>query len=70
MEVTIDSDVKAVAEFMQRTIRTERLMGVARRLAEIAGLLWDEYEPVDVPALRLVRERSDLPPEPVTPASI
>jgi|HubBroStandDraft_6_1064221.scaffolds.fasta_scaffold345800_3 hypothetical protein len=53
MEVMIDSDVKAVADFMQRTVPTAKLVGVANRLAEIAGLLWGHYSPDDVRALCL-----------------
>ena len=55
MEVMIDPDLNAVAEFMQRTVPAARLVGVANKLAEIAGLLWGHHAPGDVIAMQLVR---------------
>ena len=54
MEVVFDPDVKAVAEFMQANVPAAKLMGVANRISEIAGLLWGHYDADDVEAMRLV----------------
>lgn len=55
MEVEIDSDVQAVAEFMQRNVPASRLVAVAEAAAKLAPLLWGRYEKEDVAAL-LLRE--------------
>jgi hypothetical protein len=39
MEVIIDPDVKAVAEFMQSKMETRKLVGVAESLRVIASIL-------------------------------
>jgi hypothetical protein len=48
MEVVLDSDVKAVAEFMQNNIPAAKLMGVAEALPTLASILWSKYpqEPI------------------------
>jgi hypothetical protein len=53
MEVVIDPDVKAVAEFMQSRIETRKLMGVAESLRVIAPLLWGHYEHAPVRSIEL-----------------
>jgi hypothetical protein len=53
MELLIDPDVKAVAEFMQGRFSTARLVAVANGLAAIAPLLWGQYQPDEVQTLRL-----------------
>lgn len=55
MLVEIDHDVKAVAEFMEKTVPASKLMGVATRLAEIANLMWRDHDPEDVAPMRLVK---------------
>ena len=55
MKLTIDHDVRAVAEFMQRSIPTARLAGVAAGIHAMAPLLWGQYtaesvNPVDFSA--------------------
>lgn len=55
MELKIDDDVKAVAEFMQRNVKTARLVSVAQSVADLAPILWKRYEKEDVSAL-LLRE--------------
>lgn len=67
MKVVIDPDVKAVAEFIDSHVPTSKRSGVANRLAEIAGLLWDHYEPRDVGALRLAVEPPCCDPQPTGP---
>lgn len=54
MDLTIDPDVKAVAEFMQQTIATSKLVSVATVVADIAPLLWGQFQPEPVEALQLV----------------
>ena len=53
-EFVIDDDVHAVAEFMQRSIPAMKLVAVASRVSAVAPLLWGEYQPESVRALRLV----------------
>jgi hypothetical protein len=43
MDLILDSDVQAVAEFMQRTIPAGKLMPVAEKLSSLARLLWEKY---------------------------
>lgn len=52
--VVMDSDVQAVAEFMQERIAASRLVAVADGLGAVAPLLWGQYQPEAVQALRLV----------------
>lgn len=54
MNCEIDPDVKAVAEFMQRTFAVSKLSSIAEGVAAIAPLLWGHYggEPVRVVELR------------------
>ena len=40
MEIVIDPDVQAVAEFMQRNVPAARLASVAKALNELGPLLW------------------------------
>lgn len=54
MQLEIDSDVKVVAEFMQRTVATARLVSVASALAELAPLLWGHYPRERVEPLQLI----------------
>jgi hypothetical protein len=44
MEIVIDPDVKAVAEFMQSRIEARKLVGVAESLRAIAPILWGHYD--------------------------
>lgn len=52
--IEIDSDVQAVAEFMQARIAASRLVAVADGLAAIAPLLWGRYKPEAVQVIRFV----------------
>lgn len=53
MELEIDEDVKAVAEFMQTNIAASRLTGVASSLSALAPVLWGRYAPEPVHSLSL-----------------
>jgi hypothetical protein len=55
MELIIDPDVKAVAEFMQREIPARRLEKAARGIAALAPLLWQHHsvEEMGEPVIRL-----------------
>jgi len=52
----VDSDVQALAEFMQTKIAASRLVAVAEGLAAMAPLLWGQYQPE---AVRVVRLEAD-----------
>jgi len=60
-DVRVDSDVLAVAIFMQERMAASRLVAVADGLAAIAPLLWGHYEAEAVQALRLA-----WPEKPIT----
>jgi hypothetical protein len=53
MEVMIDPDVKAVAEFMQSNIEARKLVGVAESLRAIGPILWGQYDRHPVQAMEL-----------------
>jgi hypothetical protein len=53
VELMIDPDVKAVAEFMQANIAAAKLVAVADGLQAIAPLLWGQHDTESVTALRL-----------------
>jgi hypothetical protein len=40
MEIVVDQDMQAVAEFMQRNIPADRLVAVAKGVGDIAPILW------------------------------
>lgn len=54
MDFVIDSDVQAVAEFMQQRIAATRLVSVADGIAKVAPLLWGRYTPEDIQVLDLI----------------
>lgn len=53
MELIIDPDVKAVAEFMQSNMPASKLVSVASAVAALAPMLWGAFEAESVCALRL-----------------
>jgi hypothetical protein len=53
MELQIDPDVKAVAEFMQEWVPAARLVSVVGGLAAIAPVLSGRYPAEEVTALKL-----------------
>ena len=56
MQLVIDDDLKAVAEFMQGTIPTNRLVSVASELSRVAPVLWGRHPGEEITALRLVAD--------------
>jgi hypothetical protein len=53
MELRIDGDLQAVAEFMQRNIPASKLMSVADELPKMGRLLWAHYPQEPSVGLRL-----------------
>lgn len=53
MIFSIDPDLQAVAEFMQRSIPTARLVSVAAGLHAMAPLLWGQHEACAIRPLTL-----------------
>lgn len=43
MELKLDSDVQAVAEYMQDKIAAGKLVAVAEQLPQLARLLWSQF---------------------------
>jgi len=43
MQIVLDSDIKAVAEFMQGNIPAAKLVSVADNLPTVARLLWSQF---------------------------
>jgi hypothetical protein len=43
MQIKVNEDAKSVLEFMQANVPTERLVGVADVLPQMARLLWAKY---------------------------
>ena len=62
MNLIIDPNIQAVAEYMQNTLSTNCLVAVSQGLAKLAPLLWGHYETEDVSVLRVEhRPISDRP---------
>jgi hypothetical protein len=57
MEVVIDPDVRAVAEFMRSKIESRKLVGVAESLRAVASILWGHYDHVPVRGVEIRREK-------------
>lgn len=57
MNLEIDQDVKAVAEFMQSNVAAARLVGVATAIGRLAPILWGRYSADDVHALALAQDQ-------------
>lgn len=53
MKIQLDSDVEKVLEFMAREIEGERLLFVARSVAQLAELGWSNLTPQAASALLL-----------------
>ena len=67
MELVIDPDVKAVAEFMQANLRADKLRSVAEAVSALAPILWARYESKPIEALFL---DFDEPEGPFIPLSL
>jgi len=64
MQLEIDTDIRAIAEFMQRNVPATRLVGVAAGVNALAPLLWGQHKPDFVQPIRL--SRGDLHIQPST----
>jgi hypothetical protein len=60
MELVIDPDVKAVAEFMQSKIEARKLIGVAESLRAVAPIIWAHYDQIPVRGIELLAEPLSL----------
>lgn len=58
LSLELDNDVKSVLEFMQKTIPTNKLIGVADCLPQTGRLLWRQYPQESLTVLSLAA--SDL----------
>jgi len=56
MKIEVDPDLQGAAEWMQRNIPAAKLVAVASGLASFAPLLWGQYQPEAIQAIRLVAE--------------
>lgn len=60
MNIEIDLDLKNVAEFMQKNISADKLVGVAHVLSLIAPVIWGHHGSKNISGLRLVPEPPTL----------
>ena len=60
MELVCDRNVKEVLEFMQSSMPTDKLVGIAKGVAELAPILWGRYDGTAVAALQLEHPVSEL----------
>jgi len=65
MRIKTDPDIEKVADFMDRNLSCDRMLGVAAGLNAIAPLLWGRYAQGPVQALSPVDD-SDPPDAPRT----
>jgi hypothetical protein len=56
MELVIDPDVKAVAEFMQGSVPAVKLRSVASAVAALAPIIWSRHESDPIEPLFLTNE--------------
>lgn len=63
--VEIDTDLHAVAEWMQLNVPATRLVATASQLAALAPLLWGHYKAESIDALRLCSRSISEPRRPV-----
>lgn len=52
MELEIDPDVKAVAEFMQSRMAASKLVPVATAIGQLAPILWGHHSTEEISALQ------------------
>ncbi len=55
MQILIDPDVQAMAEYMQERLPANRLTSIAKAVAAVAPLLWGDC-PEEIQSIRLVRD--------------
>jgi len=66
MNIKMDDDVRAVAEFMQSSIPADRLRSVAEKVSALAPLLWGHFPFEEVRAIALVSDPPISPDGPPT----
>jgi hypothetical protein len=59
--LTIDPEVHAVVEFMQRNLQCSHMVAVAEAVAKLAPILWGRYAAEQVTPLQLVLPKPDQP---------
>ena len=59
MQIEVDSNAKAVLEFMQTTIPSNQLLGVAEVVPQLARLLWGKYPQEPCVAVALTSPKKD-----------
>ncbi len=67
MELTIDPDVKSVAEFMQSSLPAARLVSVAHAISSLAPILWGRYDAESVDALYLAHPQPSINGSAISP---
>lgn len=59
-EIVIDQDVKCVLEFMQKNMMANKLVNVAKSVADLAPILWGKYHQEEIfPLLMRSNIKSD-----------
>ena len=53
MELIVDEDVKAVIEFIQKTVPANKLLGVCRGVLNLSETLWGRHAQIDFCPMRL-----------------
>jgi hypothetical protein len=53
VELVLDEDVKAVIEFMQKTVPANKLLGVCGGVFRLSESLWGRHAQIDVCPLRI-----------------
>jgi hypothetical protein len=61
MELIMDGDLQAVAEFMQSNVPAAKLVSVADSLTAVARLLWSQYPQEPCTVARLLAPQITMP---------
>jgi hypothetical protein len=64
MKITLDEHLQSVLEYMQQNIPTNKLVGVAEKLPDMARLLWSRYSQEPFHAVELGNELKESFREP------
>ena len=59
MDLVLDSDIKAVLEYMQANVPASKLIGVAERVQELARPLWGQFPQEPCHSISLVSPKLD-----------
>jgi hypothetical protein len=60
MKITVDEHLQSVLEFMQETVPTSKLVGVAEKLPDMARLLWSDFSQEPFSGIRLAGELTEV----------